>query len=436
MTENEKAPKKKRVKKVLTPEQRRKRYVRAGIIGTCIVAVLGIFTATVFGVGEVGRKANLEMIGTLEYVGSELTPTFDEASGRWTFVTDEEFVVLQLTDIHIGAGGFCVQKDNWALNAVAKLIQTVKPDLVVVTGDIAYPVPFQAGTLNNKKEAELFATLMEQLGVYWAPCFGNHDTEVYSLYDREDIYKFYTEDERWEHCLLYTAEDVDGYSNNIINVKNSMGMITQTIITIDSHSYPDDGTIVSGLSGYYDNIHDNQIEWYEEEITELNNANKALFATLDDASKAQYLSTLGVDEATFMNNSMIKSSMFFHIPLREYKDAWVEYLDNGKKNTDKVEYVMGVENEGGDLVYCGHGEDDMFETICELGSTQGVFCGHDHFNNFSIKYDGVTLTYGMSIDYLAYIGIAKKTEQRGGTVITYAQDGSMKIAQVRLSDIE
>ena len=435
MSEKEKAPKK-RVKKVLTPEQKRKIYIRTGIIVACVIVVIAVLCATVFGIGEVGRKANLEMITTLEYVGSELTPTFDEENERWTFVTDEEFKVLQLTDIHIGAGGFSVQKDNWALNAVAKLIQTVKPDLVVVTGDIAYPVPFQAGTLNNKKEAELFATLMEQLGVYWVPCFGNHDTESYSLYDREDIYNFYTEDERWEHCLLYTADDVDGYSNNIINVKNSKGIITQTLVMIDSHSYPDDGTIVSGLSGYYDNIHDNQIEWYVDEITELNNENKAVFATLDEASKAEYLATLGVDEATFMNSSMIKSSMFFHIPLKEYKDAWVEYLGNGKKNTDRVEYVMGVENEGGDLVYCGHGEDEMFETICKLGSTQGIFCGHDHFNNFSIKYDGVSLTYGMSIDYLAYIGIAKKTEQRGGTIITYGQDGSMSIEQLRLSNIE
>lgn len=427
---------KKSVRRVLTPEQKRKRNIRIAIICVSVVVAIAVVCATIFGVGEVGRKANLEMIEALDYVGSDLTPTFDETTKHWTFVTDEEFVVLQLTDIHIGAGGFSVQKDNWALNAVAKLVQTVKPDLVVVTGDIAYPVPFQAGTLNNKKEAELFATLMEQLGVYWTLCFGNHDTEVYSLYDRKDIYKFYTEDDRWAHCMLYTEEGVDGYSNSIINVKNSKGIITQTIVTVDSHAYPDDGTIVSGLSGYYDNIHANQIEWYEEEITELNNANKAHFATLDDASKAQYLSTLGVDEATFMNSSMIKSSMFFHIPLREYKDAWVEYLDNGKKNTDRVEYVQGVENEGGDLVYCGHGEDEMFETICKLGSTQGVFCGHDHFNNFTVKYDGVHLTYGMSIDYLAYIGIAKKTEQRGGTIITFAQNGGMTIEQLRLSDIK
>ena len=33
-----------------------------------------------------------------------------------------------------------------ALNAVAAMVTAEKPDLVIVTGDIAYPVPFQAGT--------------------------------------------------------------------------------------------------------------------------------------------------------------------------------------------------------------------------------------------------------------------------------------------------
>jgi len=62
--------------------------------------------------------------------------------------------------------------------------------------------------------------------------------------------------------------------------------------------------------------------------------------------------------------------------------------------------------------------------MLELGSTKGVFCGHDHENNFSIEYKGIQLSYGMSIDYLAYIGISKVGAQRGCKVITYSPDGS------------
>ena len=52
-----------------------------------------------------------------------------------------------------------------ALNAVASMIQEEKPDLVVVSGDIAFPIPFQAGTFNNKNSARLFAQLMEHQAV-------------------------------------------------------------------------------------------------------------------------------------------------------------------------------------------------------------------------------------------------------------------------------
>ena len=71
----------------------------------------------------------------------------------------------------------------------------------------------------------------------------------------------------------------------------------------------------------------------------------------------------------------------------------------------------------------------MFDKILELGITKGIFCGHDHYNNFSVLYKrdgdsrGIRLTYGMSIDYLAYAGIYKEHSQRGTTVITINSDG-------------
>ena len=92
-----------------------------------------------------------------------------------------------------------------------------------------------------------------------------------------------------------------------------------------------------------------------------------------------------------------------------------------------VKYKFGTAGETGKVVYCGIGEDDLFETFLELGSTQAVFCGHDHLNNFSVEYKGIRLTYGMSVDYLAYPGIYKLGTQRGCTVITVKTDGELGI---------
>ncbi|UKI48421.1 MAG: metallophosphoesterase [Clostridiales bacterium] len=83
----------------------------------------------------------------------QIVPTFDKELGYYVFENKDgrEFKVLQFTDVHIGGGAFSHKKDAWAMNAVATMIQKEKPDFVVVTGDIAYPVPFQSGTFNNKR---------------------------------------------------------------------------------------------------------------------------------------------------------------------------------------------------------------------------------------------------------------------------------------------
>jgi len=82
-----------------------------------------------------------------------------------------------------------------------------------------------------------------------------------------------------------------------------------------------------------------------------------------------------------------------------------------------------------------------FDKLVELGSTKAVFCGHDHRNTYSFTYEGIRLTYGMSIDYsangLTPIGsnaenqrIFEDTVQRGGTLITLNADSSVSVKQV------
>jgi 3',5'-cyclic AMP phosphodiesterase CpdA len=308
---------------------------------------------------------------------------------------------MQLTDVHIGGGYLSKEKDAMALNAVAAMVMAEKPDLVIATGDIAYPVPFSSGSFNNLSGARIFASLMEQLGVYWVITYGNHDTEMYSYYDRAAISDFY-ENSGFKYCLSQSGpEDIDGYGNSVINVKNSKGVITQTFVLLDSHSYTDDDYF--GAMWKYDGVHENQIEWYRETITKLNAYNQ---------------------KVTGDEKAVAKSTAFLHIPPTEYLDAWCEYVDNGFKDTENVKYFYGVAGESKKVVYCSTYEENLFETMLELDSTKGIFCGHDHFNNFSVEYKGIRLTYGKSIDYLAYVGIHKIGTQRGCTMITYSPDGT------------
>lgn len=75
----------------------------------------------------------------------------------------------------------------------------------------------------------------------------------------------------------------------------------------------------------------------------------------------------------------------------------------------------------------------FFGAILQKQSAQAVFVGHDHLNNLGVKYKGVDLIYGKSIDYIAYPRIASQTAQRGGTLITVLSDGYMT-CQISLAE--
>ena len=403
-------------KKVLTQEEKKakkeKRKKVAKIMILSVVSVILLFTLVTTVIMLVGRKANLRRAESFENAGCAELKLDNYADGCWNIITDDELRVMQLTDVHLGAGWMSVGKDAKALNAVASMITTEKPDLVVVTGDLAYPIFMQTGTINNKASAELFATLMESLGVYWTMSFGNHDVESNSIYSKEDIVDFYSQ---YPHCLLQKGpDDIDGIGNQVINIVNSDNVITRSFILLDSHAYAEGHIPV--ISSKYDNIHENQIEWYKKTVNELNAKNEAVISALPSEKAEKYAEEY----------SVVNTSLFFHIPVAEFADSWDELAANDFKDTENVKFFYGVQDE---KVCCSPTEDAMFETVLEMGSTDSIFCGHDHVNTYSVDYKGVRLTYGMSIDYLAYIGISKKGAQRGCTVITYSDGGFECVAE-------
>lgn len=393
-------------------QKKAKRRKRAKRIFAVLLAVVILLAGITTLITVIGLKANINKAHSFSPTDSSEITVENVSDGVWNIYSDGEIKVMQLTDTHFGGGWMSLKKDSMAMNAIAAMISEEKPDFVIVTGDAAYPVPFQAGTFNNKSGAKLLAELMETLGVYWTISYGNHDTEAYSYFDREDITEFYAQ---YPHCLVRKgAEEVDGYGNQVFNIINSDGMIIRSLFTFDSHSYVDGDYL--GILWKYDNIHENQIEWYSKMIEKNNEQNEMkLLESSDSNFSKKYLQLLNVP-----------STVFLHVPLSEYKDAWNEYVDNGYEDTVNVKYNYGVAGETGSVIYHGLYEDNFFETMLELGSTDSVFCGHDHLNNFSLNYKGINLSYSMSIDYLAYSGIYKLGAQRGCTVIDIDSKGGIE----------
>ena len=328
--------------------------------------------------------------------------SYNDNTGVYTITADEEnFKILHLTDIHLGGSFFSAVKDYKALSACYKLIENTSPDLVIVTGDLVFPMGIMSFSLNNETPVMQFAAFMRNIGIPWCFTYGNHDTEAMATGNRENIDKLYKSlSYKSSGTLLYPyiQPDITGRSNQLIKIENSDGSLRQALFLIDSNDYTGEGL------NEYDYIHDDQVDWYEKQVYALNKE----------------------------NGKTVSSMIFFHIPLQEYRTAY-ELYQNGSR---EVEYYFGKVGEKMiDQICCSDYPSRLFEKSVELGSTKAMFCGHDHYNNISLGYKGIRLTYGMSIDYLAMPGIDKETEQRGAELITLKSNSEFNVEQIKLTDI-
>ena len=327
---------------------------------------------------------------------------YDEGSGVYTVhAANEDFRILHLTDIHLGGSLFSYRQDHKALAACYALIEHTHPDLVIVTGDLSFPLGIMSMSFNNSAPVYQFASFMRNLGIPWAFTYGNHDTESLASLDKSELNQvFMSLSFKTSGTLLYpyVQPEIMGRSNQLIEVRNTDGSLMTALFLIDSNAYTGEGINV------YDYIHDDQVDWYAGEVERLN----------------------GEEGRT------VSSLAFFHIPLQQYRTAYELY----EAGSDEVTYFFGENGEKMiNKVCCSDYPSGLFDRMLALGSTKGVFCGHDHYNNMSLEYQGIRLTYGMSIDYLVMPGIENDTAQRGGELITVHPDGSWDLEQLPLTEI-
>ncbi len=373
-------PTKEKKQKKVTPKFSKKFYVLL-LIFVIVCSTLFNFVSFTWVLGDDSLIAfvNEYFEGTLFEQSPNVTVTEHPEQGYFTFnkTSGENVKILQISDLHIGCGIFTYHDDRATVKQVFKAVESVKPDLIIVTGDALSPIYVRSGTKNSKNQLDAFIALMTKIGLPWTFCFGNHDAE--GSLSEEQISKRL---EATENCLYFGGkESLSGNGNFYIKLYND-GQFSSSLIIMDSGN----GNFLS-----YGNVETDQIEWYEQTINELK------------AEKAD-----------------IKTSLFLHIPLPEYKTAW-----ENRNDTEKTEWFYGECNES---ISSGN-KRGFYDVIERLDSTKWVFCGHDHENDFSIlmKDSGIRLTYGMSFDYSAYITTKYKTEHRGCTLVEISKDGDVVV---------
>jgi len=301
---------------------------------------------------------------------------------------DKDFMILNLTDPQLGLSEWAQDQKHRAIlvYTVQQLMEKVKPDLVTITGDISWALDLEA--------YELFAELMEQYGVPWAPVMGNHDHRGPGI--TEAILEVYL---KKPHCLFEKGDPAMGKGNYVIAVCEN-GKPVEGLFMMDSHSMIREKNSAGEEVSVWAKLQPNQIEWYKQNVLSL---------------QAQ---------------GCTSTSMFLHIPINAYKKAWaaafnselsvktLSVADSYAENTWNPGYKdsFGLIYEG----ICSYPNDDgVFDVIQELKSTKHIVAGHDHTNNAVIRYEGVRLIYGLKTGSGCYW----KPELNGGTVLRVGSSG-------------
>ena len=248
------------------------------------------------------------------------------------FGEDGKFKIAQFTDMHLGYDRREVFDQT--VEMMMDIIETEKPDLVVLSGDIV--------TGNQMKECfEHLLTPLDEKKVPFLYLMGNHEREG--------------ELPCWEMAQAVTSHPASlntMHSGNLddvaIRILSADGKrISAVVYGMDSNDY-------STVPDHWDYgwITHTQIDWYRNKSQAFTRGN---------------------------GNLPVPSYTFLHIPLTEYAEA------------DKDGHLIGLNNEG---VFSPELNSGMLAAMEECADVHGVFCGHDHSNDFVSKLGAVAHVYG------------------------------------------
>lgn len=281
------------------------------------------------------------------------------------FNGDGKFRILFCGDPHGG-----LETHPQVKPALETLVKATNPDLVLFLGDIS---GCNIGVRNEKELRDYLDDLMEYLEVNhipWAHVYGNHDDNLgVPRQEQETIYESYS------YCVSKRGpETIDGVSNYVLPIlAHDSDIPVFNVWALDSH---DDNTRFKeeyglgddviirlrnhmGEGGANDNARFNQIEWYM-------NTSKAI-------------------ENQF--GKKVPAILYQHIPLPEYGLI--------PRNPD----VCCMEGNIHDEICSNELNFGLFASCLQRGDVKGIFCGHEHVNDFTGVYCGIRLSYCGGINY-------------------------------------
>lgn len=178
------------------------------------------------------------------------------------FDANGKLKILMLSDIQE-----TLDYDRRTLTSIDKLIETQKPNLVVLGGDNCDGTVLKTED-ELRRYLDIFSEPMESRRIPWVHVFGNHDHDI----EVDDIQKTKIYEE-YEYCISKHTENIYGTTNFVLPIKHSnKDEIAFNVWGLDSNNLianskiPIDKNInllkKPSMSGEWDIVHFEQQMWY------------------------------------------------------------------------------------------------------------------------------------------------------------------------------
>ncbi len=277
------------------------------------------------------------------------------------------FVILNLADVQL-----CDLEDFFYLDdmkrEITDLVNRAKPDLITLTGD-------QTWSNENLISLRSLLSWLDSFQIPYAPVFGNHDygnqpdSAVLSRNACCDLY------ESGKYSLFRRGpSNLGSLGNYVVNVTEE-GKIVKTLYFLDS--------------GYEDQISDEQIAWLQWNAEGLRAANGGEYPA---------------------------GMCFFHKPIPEYRAAYNAYRE-GDPTVETIGEVYVSDSLSGSR------QNGFFAAAKAVGVTD-IVCGHQHGNCFTIKYEGVRLTFALKTGDRVYYYADENISLDGATRFSITEEAT------------
>ena len=319
---------------------------------------------------------------------------------RLKFDDNGDFTILHLTDWHCDYPLPALHKQ-----LVLESLAEAKPDLVVLGGDLS-----EAANEDQPAAIKEICEIFVQAEIPFVITFGNHDymhgytiDEMFSFYQKFGGAYFIGTDEQ---------PDLFGCGTCSIPVYAHDGSrVAYNIYCFDS------GDSVAGKG--YDSVHADQIEWYREKAEELKDANGGEFVP------SVVFQHIIVQE---IYDKLFPAAQKYSVGVREYDTQNYDLLPIPNLSNIKDGYIFEKPCPG----YYNHGQ---LDAMSKSGDVRAIFCGHDHYNSFTVEIDGVDIVNTPSVKPHIFL----RKINWGSRVITLHEDGSYEsrvLTALELADRE